>query len=85
MIDSVSDMSSQRGNTNNSNEAIQVIQLNAQHAKQAQLNINNWIDYSVELINLNLTFLSVTKRMTGCLFICIQLTREGEKEIGTLG
>ena len=44
MTESVSDVSSQGGNISNSNEAIKVIQINAQHAQQAQLNINHWID-----------------------------------------
>ena len=44
MIDSAGGQCSQRGVSNNVNEAIKVLQLNAQHAKQAQLGINNWID-----------------------------------------
>ena len=44
MTESAADVSSQRGNISNSNEAIQVMQINAQHAKQAQIYINNWID-----------------------------------------
>ena len=33
-----------RGNISNISESLKVLQLNAQHAKQAQLGLNNWID-----------------------------------------
>ena len=44
MTESVGGRSGLRSNISNISEAINIIQVNAQHARQAQMNLNNWID-----------------------------------------